>query len=223
MKRKKLSVVRFLSAVIPIAVVIILLFDYLFGIAITDYAESSGKSFLITNADIAAGEIFSKEALSYSSLAQVSRTSDGNVSDVRINTVELNRLKTEISSEITEKINENPCYIVRVPFGDLFGSKITSGFGPIIPFRIRVVPTVITKYESIFESTGINQAIHRIIITVDMDATAILSLKRNDFSVKTSFVAAETVIVGITPESYTCVTDGISDEALDDLINFSIS
>ena len=62
-----------------------------------------------------------------------------------------------------------------------------------------------TRILSRFESCGINQTRHQILLSVEVQAGAILSQYRVDVEVPTEYVLAETVLVGSVPDSYTHV------------------
>ena len=68
-----------------------------------------------------------------------------------------------------------------------------------------------TQLISEFSEAGINQTLHRILLEVSVDVSAIIPGYTTSVDVTTNFVVAETVIVGSIPDSYTHVITGDSD------------
>ena len=65
-----------------------------------------------------------------------------------------------------------------------------------------------TEVENRFESAGINQTRHRILLRVTAKMTVLIAGYAAPASVSTEVCVAETVIVGSVPENYTVITDG---------------
>jgi sporulation protein YunB len=58
-----------------------------------------------------------------------------------------------------------------------------------------------TKYESIFESAGINQTRHKIYVQVYVKLKVIIPTKNDEIEVKGEIPIAETIIVGKIPNT----------------------
>ena len=108
-----------------------------------------------------------------------------------------------------------------IPFGNFFNNEYLTGFGPDLNFKIQMANTASLKFKSAFEESGINNTLHQIIITVDIPANIIITGGSDTFSVKTNVLAAQTVIVGQTPDSFTNVTENPGDDIADDIFNFA--
>ena len=67
-----------------------------------------------------------------------------------------------------------------------------------------------------FSDAGLNQTLHRIVIEIKADVDAIIPGFSTRVPVKTTIVAAETVIVGRVPNAYTHV---VASESLDGYLN----
>ena len=68
-----------------------------------------------------------------------------------------------------------------------------------------------TALISSFQSAGINQTLHRILVQIKVDISAIIPGYTASGTIDTQFVIAETVIVGNVPEAYTHVISGNDD------------
>ncbi len=95
---------------------------------------------------------------------------------------------------------------INIPIGSLTGVQILSGRGPKVKFHVMPAGYLLTDYENRFDSAGINQTRHQILLNMTMNVTAIVPGYSVTTEVKTSYCLAETVIVGMCLESFTEVT-----------------
>lgn len=148
------------------------------------------------------------EGLAYSSLINFEKMADGSVSAIYTDIAKLNRLKTEVTAVVLERITNCEPGEISVPLGNILETELLAGRGPKL--RIRVIPLgyVYTEVENRFESAGINQTRHRIILRVTADMTVLIAGYSAPTSVSTEVCVAETVIVGSVPENYTVITEG---------------
>lgn len=174
-------------------------------------AESEAATIAFKTANRIINEQMSNSGISYSDIVNLTKNSDNNISALEIDIVKLNRLKTEISSAIANAMTSTDKYTVSVPAGTLFGNEYTLGMGPELKFKMQLTSTVITDFKSNFYSAGINQVLHQIIITVKVEGTLVLPWARGHYSTETTVIAAQTVLVGITPDAYTNVIEAHND------------
>ena len=79
-------------------------------------------------------------------------------------------------------------------------------------------PTVDVNFRDDFTSAGVNQTVHKIYLDVDANVSAAVPAVKTGARVKTSFLIAQTVIVGEVPETYTGINEipgSIEDYILD--------
>lgn len=186
---------------------------------ITDYSASVGETLMIKLVDETVAQIFEEEGVEYDDLVTLSRDENGNVTSLQINTAKINYIKSNISVMVAEKIAQKERYTLKIPLGTIIGNEYTVGRGPDIKFKMQITTTVIADFESRFYSAGINQALHQIHIKVKMNGQTIIPWYRSAFNLETSVIAAETVIVGITPDAYTNVIESGTD-VTEDVFDF---
>lgn len=184
-------------------------------------AKNEAKMILISVADKAILQILKEENIGYDDISRVTRDTEGNIKGIEIDTASVNLLKSGMSSKIVELISGEEFYSVDIPIGTLIGSEYTSGLGPKFKFRFQIAPTAVVNFESHFQSAGINQTLHRIIINIKMSASILLTGYTEGFSVSTSAIAAQTVIVGATPENFTNVEENDGSDMADEIFNFA--
>lgn len=173
----------------------------------------------VINAQMEAG------AVDYGQIVKLTKNEQQNITALEIDIVKINMLKSAISSKISAAIGDSPKCTVAIPIGTLFGNEYTLGFGPTIKFPMQISANITTDFESKFYSAGINQVLHQIIIHIKIGGSFVLPWNRGGFSSETSVIAAQTVLVGLTPEAYTNVMEnyGVNDgesRTVDDIFDF---
>lgn len=149
----------------------------------------------------------------YSSLVTLSENSSGDVTSVQSNIVNINRLKTNIAERVDSEIEQMSKLDIQIPIGTLMGLQLLHGKGFNIGMSVLPVGYAETTIISEFSEAGINQTLHRIIIEISVDVDALIPGYKTRVTVKTSIVAAETVIVGRVPNAYTHVVTESGDLA----------
>lgn len=102
-------------------------------------------------------------------------------------------------------------------FGSLTGTKLLSGIGPNVPIKLSTTGTVITKVRSEFESTGINQTIHRLYLDVTCNVSILTPYNIIEDSISNEIVLIENVVVGLVPSTYYNL-EGIEKDNLIDIV-----
>lgn len=184
-------------------------------------AENEAETIMLRAVDSATVEVLNSEDFSYDKLAVVSKNQEGTILGIEINSSKADILKSKLAQKITEILNEKRRFTVSIPFGNFFNNEYLTGFGPDLNFKIQMANTASLNFKSAFEESGINNTLHQIIITVDIPANIIITGGSDTFSVKTNVLAAQTVIVGQTPDSFTNVTENPGDDIADDIFNFA--
>lgn len=140
--------------------------------------------------------------ISYDDLMTVKTDKEGNVVMIQANTVELNRIGSQITLAVQNRINNIGARSVKLPMGLLFKNDLFAYYGPKIPFKMSPVGSVNTSYRSEFQAAGINQTRHIVYLDVTSNVQVIVPLARNMISISSSIPIAESIIVGKVPEFY---------------------
>ena len=152
-----------------------------------------------------------REDVDYSTLVNLSTDEVGNVCSVESNVLNINRLKNNIAARVERELDRMSSIDIMIPIGTLTGMQLLHGRGFKIGMTVTPVGYACTSIISEFKEAGINQTLHRIIIEIDVVTDAVIPGFSTRVPVKTSIVAAETVIVGKIPEAYTHVVSSDSD------------
>lgn len=210
----KKSFVFFVITIIVILVILLGVNKRLEPVIKTLCESNAYKTALsITNTTVS--EYISK--IDYSSLITINQNESGKIVSLNANVMEMNRLTTNISSDIQEKISTIEKISIRVPVGSIMNMGVLSGVGP--KFSMSVVPsgTVVAKFNSSFEQAGINQTKHRIHLTITTKLKITAPLYTDTKEYVHDIIVAETILVGDTPSTYYNI-NGINKDNVYDLI-----
>ena len=151
------------------------------------------------------------EELSYNELVSLTYNDNNSISSIESNMININRLKAKITKSVNDELENLDAHDLSISLGTITGFSAFYNQGPLIPVTLRPEGYVETSLISAFESAGINQTLHRILVEINVDISAIIPGYTSSATVETQFVIAETVIVGNVPEGYTHVISGSED------------
>ena len=146
--------------------------------------------------------VLERECVRYTDLMRVEKDSQGSIVSVEADTVKINALKAGVTTEILTQLKKHQNMTVRIPTGTLLNGDLLTGRGPRIPVKISLSGAAATQMSSYFESAGINQTSHRLVM--DITVTLYAAIPGNDATttLETSFIIAETVLVGKVPDTF---------------------
>lgn len=175
------------------------------------YAVSVAETIMLNSANEAILNILEKNGINYDDIVMLSNNNDGYVTSLEININKVNGLKSEISNEVAKIVDSKEYYEVKIPVGTFLGNTYTSGFGPRIKFKMQLTSTAFVDFEHKFESAGINQVLHVIMINIKISGSLIITGFNKSINASTSAIAAQTVIVGKSPDAFTNVVESQTD------------
>lgn len=161
----------------------------------------------------AIGSQLTGNAVSYDSLVKVTTDNNGRVTSVQTDMVRLNLLKAAMTDAASQQLALLQSQTIRIPIGTLLGWQVLSGRGPKIEFKIVPAGFVQSQLNHRFDSAGINQTRHQIVMQLNANIIAILPGYTAASEISSSLILAETVIVGVSPESFTQVLTKSNDTA----------
>ena len=156
------------------------------------------------------------EDADYSKLVTLTKNADGEVISLESNVMNINKLKTRIAQRLEREIERLSEIDIQIPIGTLLGIQLLHGKGFCIGMTVQPMGFATASIISEFSEAGLNQTLHRIVIEINADVDAIIPGFSTRVPVKTTIVAAETVIVGRVPNAYTHV---VASESLDGYLN----
>ena len=195
-----------------IAVIIIMSVTYyLMQPIILKYAVSVAETIALNAADEAIVDVLNSNQVSYGDIVTLSQNDEGYVTSLEINVLQINNLKSEISRRMAKIIEEEERYELRIPLGSFFGNSYTNGIGPDIKFNMQITTTCFVDFSHEFKSAGINQVLHIVNVNIDVKGNFVIIGYNKGISASTGAIAAQTVIVGKTPDAFTSVIESPTD------------
>lgn len=166
-------------------------------IAVAD-AEMRAKSMEIINAAIL--EEYSKQ-FNYDDIIKVEKDGQGNISLLKADTLKMNKIATVVAVNSQKELKALGTRGVKIPMGYIFQNNILAYFGPSVYVNMDPVGYIETRYQSEFESAGVNQTRHKIYVQVYAKLRIIIPMRHDDIEVKGEIPIAETIIVGKIPNT----------------------
>lgn len=195
-----------------IAVIIIMSVTYyLMQPIILKYAVSVAETIALNAANEAIVDVLNSNQVSYGDIVNLSQNDEGYVTSLEINVLQINNLKSEISRHMAKIIEEDERYELSIPLGSFFGNSYTNGIGPDIKFNMQITTTCFVDFSHEFKSAGINQVLHIVNVNIDVKGNFVIIGYNRGISASTSAIAAQTVIVGKTPDAFTSVIESPTD------------
>ena len=140
--------------------------------------------------------------IDYDRIIFLEKDINGNITALKTNISEINRLKIQILSIIDRMLLDLDVSELGVPMGNLVLPELFSGTGPALPVRIVSVSNSEAEFRNVFGEAGINQTAHQIMLDVAIIMTVLTPAGTLSVEAVSSVVVAETVIVGNVPNSY---------------------
>ena len=196
--------------------------DYRLRTVVKAFAKSAVKTVVTDCANRASYKVLNELEVDYSSLAKISRNEEGLATTVEIDSSTANKVKSYISNEISNMLASYEDVTFSVPLFAAFGIYYTTLKWPKLDYTVHITTTVVSNFKSNFQSAGINQVLHQILLEVGLESdVAVLGGNTEQFTT-TSFIVAETVIVGAVPDAFTSVGHA-TDEIMEDIFDFGAS
>lgn len=138
----------------------------------------------------------------YDRIVYFEKDLNGEITALKTNMSEVNRLKTSTLNLINDEILALDTSTIGVRLGSIFLPEFLSGRGPAIPVEIISIRNSDASFVSNFTSAGINQTLHQISMSVLVDVSVLVLGETTSFTVSGEVVVAETIIVGNVPDTY---------------------
>ena len=138
----------------------------------------------------------------YADLIKFGRDQSGNIVSVTTDAYYLNKIGNNIGDKIDKHINQMKSYIIKIPFSVLFSEQLINGRGPKMPLVFVMTGITTTDFENEFTAAGVNQTHHRIMMSITVNTYVIHSGNVTVVPYKTNVCIAESIVVGITPQTF---------------------
>ena len=140
--------------------------------------------------------------IDYAHMVLLEKDLNGNVTALKTNMAEVNRLKTQTLAITDSMMLDLDVNEIGLPLGSVVFPTFFSGSGPKLPVKVLSISNSDAEFRNLFSEAGINQTAHQIMMDVVIDMTILTPVGTDTVRVVSSVVVAETVIVGNVPQSY---------------------
>lgn len=143
-----------------------------------------------------------KDNVRYDNLVTLTQNAQGEITSLQTDMVALGRLRSRVTDSVLQEIDEMGKQDIYLSLGTLSGAQLLSGRGPDI--NLKVVPSgyMTSEIKNRFDSAGINQTRHQIMLCIDMRVLAIIPGYTVATEIHTEYCLAETVIIGTVPDTF---------------------
>ncbi len=145
--------------------------------------------------------------ITYEELMNVRIDNDGRVTMLEANTVRMNKLAVETAQRAQNNLESVSAQVVRIPLGAAFKIPFLAAIGPLIEVGIVPVGAVSAAFYTEFESAGINQTRHKIFLKLIANVRLVIPSGAQSVQIESHVLIAESIIVGLVPDSYIEVPD----------------
>lgn len=177
-------------------------------------ANARALALAVTALNEAADEVI-REGVTYDQLMQVTQDVSGQVRLIQANTSAMNLLASQVSLRAQQRLEDIENQSVMVPLGSALGLTLLAGSGPAIRVNILPVGSVVASLNTEFQSAGINQTRHKVVLTLQGTVRLVIPTGAATVQAVAEVAVAESIIVGEVPESFVDVS---SDEDMLNLI-----
>lgn len=169
---------------------------------ITTMSEYQCRVVSVMAMNEAVNEVLHENDSLYSKLVNIKYAADETVVAVEVNSLEINRVKEQLTRAVTNKLSAIKKQTISIPIGSLTGWQLFSGKGPKV--NLEVIPTAYVSSTIIdkLEAAGINQTQHRIFIEFSTQMSAIMAGYSTQINVKSEMCIAQMLIIGKVPQLY---------------------
>ena len=128
---------------------------------------------------------------------------EGNIAALQTDMARLSLLQNTITTGVAQEFDNGLiAERVEVSLGSLLPGLIFSGRGPTITVVVQTVGNISAEFNNEFFAQGINQTLHRIVLTVTAELSLLLPGGIYTYTSETRMILAETVLLGQVPDSY---------------------
>lgn len=198
--KKKRKFKKFLIIFFAFAILIVVLFEVYIKPFQDKLMENRAKVLVEARISKIADDVIKSHEYDYDKLLIKTESKNNIVTSLSVNTQAVNKLQNEFSNLFQNKMDDLITQYFSVPIGDLTGLTMLSSKGPRLKFSYDMTGSVDVELNSEFDTSGINQTIHRVTMVVDAEVVFVSQSYMENLKIRNEFAVSETVIVGDTPD-----------------------
>ena len=198
--RRRNPAVFIIICTVIIFLISVLLIDAKLRPAVYELAAVEAAAVSAQRVNSAVEKLLSKNAPAYSELVSINYSNSNTITGITTDIVKMNLFKSQVTNAVDNEFSSMSKTEIPVSLGTASGIVLFSGCGPHINIDVGFSSSTKTDFSNIFESAGINQTQHSVMLNVETTVMLNLAGRRIPKTVETSFCVAQTVIVGSVPD-----------------------
>lgn len=196
--KKKMTACFFIA----LAVVGLVVVDLRLRSVVRVYAQSIVERKCYEAINLAANDAIEQSGITYNDIMKIERNESNSVTAVMADVSLVNKIKTKTTGELLNALVSVESEQICVPVGTVTGSNFLVGRGPDIRVKAQLTGSSEVEIRSVFESAGINQTRHTVIMDIKCRVYVIMLGTRSAQEICLSVPIAETIIVGTVPNAF---------------------
>jgi sporulation protein YunB len=182
--------------------------DYRIRPTLTNLAEAKAKQ-IATRAINEAIRSNISPNIRYQSLITLNFDKEGKVAFMQPNTSEINRISSEATLAVQNRLKDLPRQTIKIPVGQILGLRILAGYGPDLPVAVLPIGVVSSSIEDSFDVAGINQIRHRIFVVVNATVKMVIPFVNQQVRISSKVPLVEAIVMGGVPNIYVGGNGGV--------------
>lgn len=138
----------------------------------------------------------------YNDLITIDKDINGKISLIEANSVAINKITSEINSNIQKEFDKIPRITVFINMGSVSGISALKNVEPKFEIELESAGNIKSNIRTEFKSVGINQTHHKIYLDIDARVGIITPFSAFGKDINTDVLISEAIIVGDVPETY---------------------
>lgn len=193
-----------ISIFISIFFILIILITYYFCVVlpvVKTYSAQETKAITEKAINVAVSNVINR-TLSYDTLIDINYSHTGEIVSFAANQYEINTITREIVKETQYQMSNLSNQSLGLNVGTFTGIPFLIGKGPLINLNLVPIGVVGSKFDSEFDSVGINMTKHTLFLYINVHVSVVLPIQSYDIYSTNQVLLAESIIVGKVPEVY---------------------
>lgn len=188
-----------LSVVLMLAIAFFSYIEFNIQPSIMDLTEIKAQTLATEAINKAVDKVIEEMSFTYDDLAEINYTDSNTISSISTNTVNVNKLKSGVSLEVQNQLDELQHKEFNYYLGDISGFELLNGMGPALTVQLYFSSSVETDIVNTLETAGINQTQSTLQIHVTAEVFLTSDEEYPNVVIETNVPVAQTLIVGELP------------------------
>ena len=201
-RRFKAKLFVILSIFFVVFVLVFIYFEMVVNPMVLRIAQAEVDSVATTAISDAIFEVVNDENIDYNDIVNISYDESGAITSITSNMEKMNYLARQLSTKAQILLDNLGDLGVKIALGAFTGLEALAAIGPKVDVKMTPIGSVITTFNSSFDSAGINQTKHSIYVDVNTSVNIVLPTSSKKMTFLTSAIICESIIIGKVPNVY---------------------